>query len=329
MDPSLGGALGGPAGGWGWRSLRSRPRPVVGHGAEGRPTRDPPRAPPPLPHSTRTDHPGAPPQGGRGCGGRAPAHPRPPLSDLINESAIASPCAGACQYDGPVPPSATRTHSWVSFPTVRQFPVANPWSEHPMAILSEAVFEFPELADEYRHLVSTQPPEAAWPRLHDYQERIAPRHSRLSEALRAERRWRALQGEKEFLDSLWRPAAGVVLDFAEAPLFEGHSLPSPLVVLEIQGWMAGTCREPLGRSLGAAAVRRAELDADLAYWRGTADELWKLLSTPVEAAPDVADVVVLDTSPCGIRRLSAVRVPRAPGAKRSSPVPESSELAAA
>ncbi|MFB7082562.1 hypothetical protein [Streptomyces sp. NPDC056308] len=53
---------------------------------------------------------------------------------------------------------------------------------------------------------------------------------------------------------------------------------------------------------------------EISYWRAAAVEAWRTLSPPVRfpATDDVLEAA-LDTSPCGIRRLSAVRVPRAPG----------------
>ncbi len=73
----------------------------------------------------------------------------------------------------------------------------------------------------------------------------------------------------------------------------------------------------------------SSLQADRVYWRRTADELWRELTVSL-ALPDKPDaVVLLDTSPCGIRRLTAVRVPRAPGSGRTTPIPSTTVLAAA
>ncbi|MFD5695320.1 hypothetical protein [Streptomyces rubiginosohelvolus] len=83
------------------------------------------------------------------------------------------------------------------------------------------------------------------------------------------------------------------------------------------------------RLLGLAIAVYAALRAGLAYWRRATAELRRLLSASVGVPAEPADLVVLDSSPCGIRRLTAVRVPRAPGQGRTSPVPESSLLAAA
>ncbi|MGW8487440.1 hypothetical protein [Streptomyces sp. NPDC055886] len=83
------------------------------------------------------------------------------------------------------------------------------------------------------------------------------------------------------------------------------------------------------RLLGLAIAVYAALRAGLAYWRRATAELRRLLSASAGVPAEPVDLVVLDSSPCGIRRLTAVRVPRAPGQGRTSPVPESSLLAAA
>ncbi|MEU5372840.1 hypothetical protein ABZ362_28405 [Streptomyces sp. NPDC005951] len=83
------------------------------------------------------------------------------------------------------------------------------------------------------------------------------------------------------------------------------------------------------RLLELAIAVYAALRAGLAYWRRATDELRRLLSASAGVPAEPGDLVVLDSSPCGIRRLTAVRVPRAPGSGRTSPVPESSLLAAA
>lgn len=83
------------------------------------------------------------------------------------------------------------------------------------------------------------------------------------------------------------------------------------------------------RFLGLAIAVYAALRAGLAYWRRATAELRRLLSASAGVPAEPADLVVLDSSPCGIRRLTAVRVPRAPGQGCTSPVPESSLLAAA
>lgn len=83
------------------------------------------------------------------------------------------------------------------------------------------------------------------------------------------------------------------------------------------------------RFLGLAIAVYAALRAGLAYWRRATAELRRLLSASAGLPAEPMDLVVLDSSPCGIRRLTAVRVPRAPGQGRTSPVPESSLLAAA
>ncbi|MEW2174459.1 hypothetical protein AB0935_31765 [Streptomyces sp. NPDC007027] len=83
------------------------------------------------------------------------------------------------------------------------------------------------------------------------------------------------------------------------------------------------------RFLGLAIAVYTALRAGLAYWRRATAELRRLLSASAGLPAEPMDLVVLDSSPCGIRRLTAVRVPRAPGSGRTSPVPESSLLAAA
>ncbi|MFF3974973.1 hypothetical protein ACFYZ6_34685 [Streptomyces rubiginosohelvolus] len=83
------------------------------------------------------------------------------------------------------------------------------------------------------------------------------------------------------------------------------------------------------RLLGSAIAVYAALRAGLAYWRRATAELRRLLSASAGVPAEPVDLVVLDSSPCGIRRLTAVRVPRAPGQGRTSPVPESILLAAA
>ncbi|MGW4359635.1 hypothetical protein ACWEKU_12910 [Streptomyces californicus] len=83
------------------------------------------------------------------------------------------------------------------------------------------------------------------------------------------------------------------------------------------------------RLLGLAIAVYAALRAGLAYWRRATAELRRLLSASAGVPAEPADLVVLDSSPCGIRRLTAVSVPRAPGSGRTSPVPEWNFLAAA
>ncbi|WP_139061957.1 hypothetical protein [Streptomyces sp. W007] len=81
--------------------------------------------------------------------------------------------------------------------------------------------------------------------------------------------------------------------------------------------------------LGMAVAIWSALHAGLGYWRRATAELRRLFSAPAVLSAEPADLVVLDSSPCGIRRLTAVRVPRAPGSRRTSAVPNSSLLAAA
>ncbi|WP_159103737.1 hypothetical protein [Streptomyces anulatus] len=205
-----------------------------------------------------------------------------------------------------------------------------------MADLAQQIFDFPSCAGEYQHLLTTTFSE--WAErylvagyglpLSDYQERLSgwsQRASALGAALRAERRWRTLQAQSQIRASLWRS-----FEFQG----DGHLFSSDHISVEVQAsstWSGRARRYVPPRSFlcEAELEQQADLNADLAYWRHTADELWRLLSTPVELTPDLVDVVVLDSSPCGIRRLTAVRVPRAPGSGRTTPIPSSSLLAAA
>lgn len=159
----------------------------------------------------------------------------------------------------------------------------------------------------------------------------------LTEALRAERRWRTA---RETLKSWGRPASGVIdlraLAVAQRPTnvepVERYAL---LASIRTSGIPALNALAPEGLAapslptFGPTVTDLASVQADLAYWRRTADELWRVLDAPVATPPETSDVVLLDTAPCGIRRLTAVRVPRAPGSERTSQIPNSNLLAAA
>lgn len=212
-------------------------------------------------------------------------------------------------------------------------------SDTPVADLAQQIFDFPPCAGEYQRLLTTTFSE--WAErclvagyglpLSDCQERMSDlvallqRPSALGAALRAERRWRTLQAQSQIRASLWRS-----FEFQG----DGDLFSSDLIVVEVQASSTRSGRArgyvPPGAFVCEAELeQQADLNADLVYWRRTADELWRLLSNPVKLTPDLVDVIVLDSSPCGIRRLTAVRVPRAPGSGRTMPIPSSSLLAAA
>lgn len=236
-----------------------------------------------------------------------------------------------CRYDAHVPSYAALAHTWLDRQAMELSAGKSLWSEHPLIDLAEQVFLFPEAAGEHWDLLAFEgrPVQwigtGAWALPWGGNDRT--RSSALGDALRAERRWRGLQKEAQLRDSLWRPS-GYVLEFTDSST--GHlSSSSALIAFEAKASDARARRVPSTWYVCAAEVQeRADLDVDLAYWRRTADDLWRMLSTSVVVAPDLADVVVLDSSPCGIRRLTAVRVPRAPDFERTSPVPSSILLAA-
>ncbi|MFB6667892.1 hypothetical protein [Streptomyces parvus] len=111
---------------------------------------------------------------------------------------------------------------------------------------------------------------------------------------------------------------------APLPLFSAPSLPERTELASATDHDVDSLR-----FMGLALAVWSALHAGLAYWRRAAVELGRLLSATAGLSAAPTDLVVLDSSPCGIRRLTAVRVPRAPGSGRTSPVPESSLLAAA
>ncbi|MEV3896539.1 hypothetical protein [Streptomyces anulatus] len=169
-----------------------------------------------------------------------------------------------------------------------------------------------------------------------YPEFLQLKTHTINAALRAERRWRHKRLEVKsrtelisatrelFESSAVRAHSEFVAGLAGLPPIFTSGL-GPLNAY-VQG--AEEAIDSL-RVSGSADADWASLQADLAYWRRTADELWRVLNV-LEALPaESDDVVFLDTAPCGIRRLTAVRVPRAPGSGRTTPVPSSSLLAAA
>lgn len=163
-------------------------------------------------------------------------------------------------------------------------------------------------------------------------------------AMSAERIWadlqkRAVRARSDFVAALAlaRPRAKVVRRavpkaFAARPKVRRASL-SPVLtsgIPALNAMVQGTRKaiESL-RTFTAVEADWSSLQADLAYWRRAADELWRLVAGMVAPLPEPAEVVFLDTAPCGISRLTGVRVPRAPGSGRTTPIPSSSLLAAA
>lgn len=165
--------------------------------------------------------------------------------------------------------------------------------------------------------------------------------SYLDAALRAERRWRemrrATQDRVDFCVALPIRIPKAVRRtapkaFAASPIGRHVSL-SPVLTSGIPALNARVqgVRQAIGalREFGSVEADWASLQADLAYWRRTADELWRLVAGPADPPQDSVEVIFVDSAPCGIRRLTAVRVPRAPGSGRPSPNPNSLLLAAA
>ncbi|MFI1786663.1 hypothetical protein [Streptomyces rubiginosohelvolus] len=232
---------------------------------------------------------------------------------------------------------------------------------NPLATLAELVFLDPSLAGENEHLVQTWM-RFPWPdiwRKSSYCERTArigklfrfnsPAKSgksvTLSALLHADRQAQLfdqamaraiahmdvvsrpkLDRDSKRLMADARPGARHVRAAEDRrssrlrpSIFLDYSTPAPAFDHDVDS----------SRLLGLAIAVYAALRAGLAYWRRATAELRRLLSASAGVPAEPGDLVVLDSSPCGIRRLTAVRVPRAPGSGRTSPVPESSLLAAA
>ncbi|MDX3342561.1 hypothetical protein V5N34_27505 [Streptomyces baarnensis] len=163
-------------------------------------------------------------------------------------------------------------------------------------------------------------------------------------AMRAERRWadlqrRAIQARSDVVAvlALTRSLAKVIPQAVPTAMAARpkarRAFFSPVLtsgIPALNAMVQGT-RETIEslRVLTAVEADWSSLQADLTYWRRAADELWRLVTGLVVPPPKPAEVVFLDTAPCGISRLTGVRVPRAPGSGRTTPIPSSSLLAAA
>ncbi len=239
-------------------------------------------------------------------------------------------------------------------------------ASNPLATLAQTIVQMPSMAGEYQHLVRDSGPLRHLTYMQDIRWWLEPaifadvhgppgtgKSYTLSALLRATRRRelseRIVQSREDLVatiastyDTAWRdkgvlgltvpPVAKLRAAVQLAPFSKGRTL-LPLVLASGSSTLTTPVRAATDvvsslRPLGPADVVWAALQADLVYWRTVTAELRRLLSAPV-APPPEPDVVVLDSSPCGIRRLTAVRVPRAPGSERTSPTPNSSWLAAA
>lgn len=162
-------------------------------------------------------------------------------------------------------------------------------------------------------------------------------HTLISAAFEAERLWRASVAELQVrrrteidFDLVLRDEQHLYL--VEAKGFgDSANRPTgadkPLASVTLSGILSGN-----GPIVAPRTAKRTDwlaLVTESRYWRRAADELWRLISVTAQAAPEPTAPVVLDTSPCGIRRLTAVRVPRAPGCASTTSFPNSSALAAA
>lgn len=172
-----------------------------------------------------------------------------------------------------------------------------------------------------------------------YQQGSGKSLSLISAAFEAERLWRAnvaelqalRRAEADFYDLVLRDEQHLVTHLFEAKRFgDSASRPTgsvtPLASVTLSGILSGN--GPIGAPRTARRTDWLALVTESRYWRRAADELWRLMSVTAQVAPEPTTAVVLDTSPCGIRRLTAVRIPRAPGCPTPS-FPNSSALAAA
>lgn len=219
----------------------------------------------------------------------------------------------------------------------------------PLRALATRIFRAPRLAGEYAQLLVSVDNLPIWPTpawlewdlwaaTHlvgiallgepefgtDKQPRIA---ATLGLALEAERHWVQAHGRK----NRWTAIHSLSVhdgqhrtgSFYEAKADYGP-LTDPDPFRGRQATFESTCTPIPARS----ALWPGPAD-EAAYWRRAADVLWRLLSLPEHLFAEPVEVVVLDTSPCGIRRLTAVRVPRAPGCACTPSIPHVSVLAAA
>lgn len=234
------------------------------------------------------------------------------------------------RLDGPRP--ADETGAWSLKPTAS--PV--------LAELARQIITFPRVAGESQHLL--EPRLVRWRRVvsewreEPFSFNVGSGKSMLLAALSAERRWertrRVVVHSRSELESWLRRTYSRARDWPTEP----STMERPPLLSSIPpfgGPAEGAVRRIAGvvewcRSLWSAEdADWAARIADLAYWRRTADELWQLLSTRVGPPREPAEVVILESSPCGIRRLTAVRVPRAPGSWRAPSIPNVSVIAAA
>ncbi len=206
-----------------------------------------------------------------------------------------------------------------------------------LAALAQRIFYSPWMAGESQHLLSglhLHPLMALWRTVEIRPGAGRGESSTLRAALSAERRWERTRSSFLMRSTLTSLHA-VASDWTTGPAtFERRPRLSSVPPFDgpAAGWAVRVTAGVVEwcRSLWSAeAADWAALVADLAYWRRTADELWELLSTRVGLPPEPAEAVILESSPCGIRRLTAVRVPRAPGSWRAPSIPNLSVLAAA
>ncbi|OKJ10538.1 hypothetical protein AMK21_30055 [Streptomyces sp. CB00316] len=223
---------------------------------------------------------------------------------------------------------------------VRRHSVAN----YALSTLADRIIASPSHAGESHRFLET-PPTGSW--RYEWSEDISMSdfvvhdgQQRLSAALYAERilmrtkvEIRSRKNLLSELRALFKAARGRAEIHDGPTRFSVDHVALPPVFTSGAPCLNRLTRGPRAvdsrHTLVSAATDWASLQTGLAYWRRTADELWRALAAPMAPLAEPEDIVSLDTAPCGIRRLSAVLVPRAPGAERTSPVPESSLLAAA
>lgn len=223
-------------------------------------------------------------------------------------------------------------------------------SASPLAALAKRIMSYPILAGENRRFLKASPrvvPSLWWvpgkplsvtwtgnPQTLDGQT--------LASALQAERNWRRTKASiqsRAALVSAIRDAYTSIRNSADRSMgtraFEPRAslslaITSGVPALNSLRYGLGKVEESLRTLLPADTAQTWEaLHAEEAHWRRAADALWRVLTTPATLPPEPGTAVILQSSPCGIRRLTAVRVPRAPGSERTSPIPNSSSLVAA
>ncbi len=279
-----------------------------------------------------------------------PERPRRPEKRRLptTRSPAGPPHADRVSPVGPLPAFSSSSLQ-ADLQVQRELAVDETYSAAMLASLARQIVSDPSMAGEQWHVVAPprllELPPLGWDGNNLLKnDLLLLRHlgggKSITLALHAEREWRRrhqlVQSRNDLLAAI-RTAYASAHAYAENEWIRAikrrASLPStiPSSLPSLTAPLRATARAvvELLQSLLPAVATLPMLQADMAYWRRTAEELWRLQSTSVDRPPEPGDAVVLESSPCGIRRLTAVRVPRAPGSVRTSPIPDSSSLAAA